>query len=183
MPPMRAAELICWPGPEVTPIWPTSWCGMPPGAEPGWLGLCAMPGAMGCPGGPPGCCCIPPGCGENPGPILAIISRAADYPPGGYRLDTLRVIACEAGQGPGVVVQERLVVGVGRRACGPLRWSRGRQGASGGRKRRLRERVRLWRRLSAGVAGSAEGRASREWCDAPDGTVRIGMPAASSAQS
>jgi hypothetical protein len=42
------------------------------------------------------------------------------------------------------------------RARVPQRRSRGRQGASGGRKRKLRERLRLWRRWSAGVAGSAE---------------------------
>lgn len=57
-------------------MWPTSWCGMPPGVAPGWLGLWAMPGAMGWPGGAPGCCCIPAGCGENEGPMLAIISQS-----------------------------------------------------------------------------------------------------------
>ena len=98
MPPMRAAAFICGPGPE-TPMWPTSWWGMPPAVVPGWLGLCAMPGAMGWPGGAPGCCCIAAGCGEKPGPMLAIISRAVDYPPGGRRPALLSVIACEVGDG------------------------------------------------------------------------------------
>jgi hypothetical protein len=113
MPPMRAAAFICWPGPD-TPIWPTSWCGIPPGVAPGWLGLCAIPGAMGWPGGPPGCCCIPPpGCGEKPGPMLAIISRAADYPRSGYRPGVLRSIAYEAGARTGCAVGCCLFAGAG----------------------------------------------------------------------
>ncbi len=42
-----------WLGPD-TPMW-FARCGMPPGWAPGWLGLCAMPGAMpGCPWGDAG---------------------------------------------------------------------------------------------------------------------------------
>lgn len=81
---------------------PTSWCGMPPGVAPGWLGLCAIPGAMGWPGGAPGCCGMAPGCGEKPpGGILVIISGEADYPPCGNRRAILHVIACEAGWAAG----------------------------------------------------------------------------------
>ena len=52
---------------------------------------------MGWPGGAPGCCCIPPGCGENDGPMLVIISKGVDYPQSGYRRWRLRVIACDTG--------------------------------------------------------------------------------------
>lgn len=139
MPPMRAAAFIWGPGPE-TPMWPTSWCGMPPAVVPGWLGLCAMPGAMGWPCGAPGCCCIA-GCGEKPGPMLAIISRAADYPPGGRRPAMLGVIACEVGD-------ERAVL-----SNGDWPWV-------GVRRQRRRQRRRRWLMREAAEARSRVGQGS-----------------------